>query len=87
MKEQPKYQLGQKIDIRSLGINLPAIITKRIKVENIDDPTEVMFKYNLKHDSTTIKDPWSWDGVSEENLSEMIWYAKNHYEKTGVRYG
>jgi hypothetical protein len=86
MEKQPKYQLGQRVDIRSMGINLPAIITKRIKVENVDDPTEVVFKYNFKHESRTIEKPWSWDSVGEEDLDEMIWNAKKyqtHYGKNG----
>jgi hypothetical protein len=87
LEDKPKYELGQRMVIRSMGINLPAVIVKRIKIEDIDTGKKE-YRYGFKHETRNlnIENPWSWEDVTESNLSEMIRHADNfqtHYGKNG----
>ena len=57
---------------------LPVIITKRSKISELDS-TKSTFLYNFKHNVDT-KNPWDWDNVNEEHLSELI-RAASLFEK------
>ena len=80
---EPKYQLNEIVEVRSLKINMNVIITKRIAKGDYDKG-DYEFYYNFKH-NMDIKDPWSWGEVHQESLDDMIWEAKQHRENTSKR--
>jgi hypothetical protein len=84
---RPTYEIGEKIDIMSMGLILPAVITHvDARVSLAPNNDSVIYIYAFKHDyngKINGKDPWTWDNVPEEDMKEMMWYAKDHFEKTG----
>lgn len=76
MKAEPKYKLGQIVEIRTLKINMDVVITKRV-MKGDYDKEKYGFFYDFKH-TMNIKDAWNWTDVSEESLYEMIWAAERH---------
>lgn len=75
--KMPKFKLHEKITIRTMNMNLPIIITKRIKVVDMDNEETYFYMYHFE-DSRDIKDKWHWDKVPEENLMDMKYAALNY---------
>lgn len=75
--KDPKYTLGQSFTLVSMGVICEnVIITKRTLIQNVDNPDNYKYTYNLKHNIPRIPEPWTWDGVSEESLDEWIISSK-----------
>jgi hypothetical protein len=74
----PKYKLNQIVEIRSLKINMPVIITRAMALVDYDT-NKIEYHYNFKHYSDR-KDAWTWANVDEGSLEEMMWSAKNSKE-------
>ena len=70
-----KFELNQKLNLKYMGITVPSIITKRIKVENLDTGTYEIY-YDYKHD---IPNGYSFPQVPEEHLNEIYLEALNEY--------
>jgi len=73
----PKFKLHEKLNIRTMNVTIPIIITKRIKVSDVDNENICFYMYHFE-DSRDIKDKWTWDKVPEENLIDMKYEALKH---------
>lgn len=62
----PKFELNQKLNLMYLKMVVPCIITKRIKMENIDTG-KYEYYYDYKHD---IPSGYSFTHIDEEYLLE-----------------
>lgn len=71
---QPKYKMHQLVEIKSAGMKLEVQITKRTMKSDYDTGVG-SFYYDFYH-TAKIEGAWSWNNVSEEGLSEMIYDAK-----------
>lgn len=62
-----KFELGQKLNLKWMDLIVPSVITKRIKVEDIDSG-EYEIYYDYKHD---LPSGSTFPKVPEEHLAEM----------------
>lgn len=70
-----KFELGQKLNRKWMGLTVPIIITKRVKVEDLDSG-EIEIYYDYKHD---LSNGSTFTKVSEEYLNKMYMEALEEY--------